>query len=124
MLRFVVLQHTGWPGHPDHYDLMLQKEPGSSDDDTVLATYSTSNNVFPSGSGEILFSNHDHRRAYLTFEGALSQQRGSVTRADEGTMEWIASDIVRLSGQRLRGEFRLLSHSDQSVVFNRCLPAS
>ena len=120
MLRFVVLHHTGWPGHTDHFDLMLQKEEGSGDDSPVLTTYSTERDQFPSA-GVILAPNHDHRRAYLTFEGELSQQRGRVRRVDAGTLEWLGTNHFRLMGTQLSGEFRLVSKGRGTVVLTAAM---
>ncbi|HYF51018.1 MAG TPA: hypothetical protein VEJ63_16515 [Planctomycetota bacterium] len=117
MLRFVVLHHRDWLGHADHYDLMLQKSEGSSDDAAVLATYSTTTDVFPTGSNQRLIVNHDHRRAYLTFEGPLSQNRGRVERVDSGILEWLDPQTVRLSGSRLAGTFQLKPADGGSVTF-------
>jgi len=119
MLRFVVLHHTGWAGHADHFDLMLQKEEGSSADSLVLATYSTAADEFPAGSGELLFPNHDHRRAYLAFEGPLAQQRGTVQRADAGGLEWLGGNRFRLDGPRLAGDFHLEPQPGNVVKFVR-----
>ena len=52
----------------------------------------------------------DHRREYLTYEGPVSGNRGSVARWDEGTYEVLPppSDkpdafVVRVAGRRLCG---------------------
>jgi hypothetical protein len=125
-MRFVVLHHTGWPGKPDHYDLLLQFAEGASDDDLVLRAFATVRDEFPlpgactagqasSGTGACrLRLQADHRRAYLTFQGAVSGGRGGVERVDEGACEMLApratepEDMcVRLAGARLKGCFRL-----------------
>jgi hypothetical protein len=119
-MRFVLLHHTGWPGHEDHYDLMLQKEAGENDDSDVLTTYSTAADAIPAGNGEILSLNHAHRRAYLSYEGSLKGGRGSVTRVDEGELEWLSPDGTRfhLHGELLLGEF-CLEMKDNVVRLHR-----
>ncbi len=119
-MRFVLLHHTGWSGHADHYDLMLQKQPGDSDDSEVLTTYSTRTDIRPIGDGDILFLNHAHRRIYLTYEGPLKGARGVVARVDEGDMEWLSADGTQFSlrGEILLGEFRL-EKCDGGVRLNR-----
>ena len=107
-LRFVVLHHTGWSGHPDHYDLLLQLNDGRDENDRVLKTFTTREDVFPS-SGSTLKLNADHRRAYLNVEGAVSGDRGSVVRVDQGSLHWLRSTDrlfkFMLSGERLNGSF-------------------
>jgi hypothetical protein len=53
----------------------------------------------------------DHRMEYLTHTGPVSGNRGHVTRYDQGTYS-IAKEtpdeiVLRLSGERLRGEWTL-----------------
>lgn len=109
-MRFVLLHHTGWPGHSDHYDLMLQFAAGSSDDDAVLKTFASVEDREPDGTPQRFQLINDHRRAYLAFEGALSGQRGSVKRIDEGELldapDFSLTEIrFRLEGRRLKGSF-------------------
>jgi len=131
-LRFVVLHHTGWPGRPDHYDLLLQTEAGESDFDLVLKTFASLTDEFPDGrshsdtkargveSGDpahkanLLKLLTDHRRAYLTLEGPLSDNRGAVTRVDGGSFEFLGAPDpgwqaprFTLGGEKLKGDFRL-----------------
>jgi hypothetical protein len=112
-MKFVVLHHTGWPGHCDHYDLMLQVEARQSDDDRVLKTFSTQADVFPVPP-VLLKKNVDHRRAYLKFEGEASDGRGRVERVDAGEFHFLdAPDAIwqnvrlELFGNRLKGRFLL-----------------
>ncbi len=53
----------------------------------------------------------DHRIAYLDFEGALTGNRGSVTRCDRGEFEVIDESPtvieIKLRGERLVGGVRL-----------------
>ena len=77
--RFALLHHTGIP-HP-HYDLLLEV-PGHE----RLMTW----RIFPHpdtwhASPPLAERIHDHRHLYLTYEGAISQDRGHVARLDHGT---------------------------------------
>jgi hypothetical protein len=119
-LRFAVLHHTAWPGRPDHYDLLLQVEPGASDDAHVLKAFATLTDEFPQGEEVRLQQLPDHRRIYLALEGPVAGGRGQVQRVDEGECAFLPagqdrsrcerspSEIhVRLSGTRLKGLFVL-----------------
>ena len=111
--------HTGWPGHPDHYDLMLQAggSEGAPPEVRALMTFATVSDEFPAGREACpseLRAILSHRLAYLTFEGPVSGGRGSVRRADSGDLTWLpAPEAVpgdlrfRLGGERLSGTFRL-----------------
>ena len=137
-MRFVVLHHTGWPGHQDHYDLMLQFTSGLDDDSLVLRTFSSLTDIFPLYSTKssksmavkaaekpyLLRLIDDHRLSYLHFEGPLSQNRGSVKRVDEGELLFLdpftpnACDIrFHLTGVHLTGNFRLVNQRDSIYSF-------
>lgn len=65
----------------------------------------------------------DHRNAYLTYEGPISGDRGSVRRIDAGdaTLEFdTAHARIALQGEHLRGKFEI-SASDGSLIFTRAL---
>ena len=52
----------------------------------------------------------DHRIAYLEYEGPISNNRGEVTRVDQGTYEWLSQIEpieFRLEGTKLRGIARI-----------------
>jgi hypothetical protein len=108
-LRFVLHHHSGWLNHANHYDLMLQKSYGADENSAVLATFSTQINQEPSGQGELFRVNEDHRLAYLTLEGALSQNRGTIRRVDSGLLFWLDTRFrsFRLEGLTLKGSFDL-----------------
>lgn len=97
MPRFVVLEHL-WNGV--HFDVMLEHVDS-------LRTWAID---APVVAGVVLPARSlpDHRLAYLGYEGAISGDRGSVTRIVEGTYsvrEW--SDdrvVVLLDGPQLKGE--------------------
>ena len=52
-----------------------------------------------------------HRREYLDYEGPVSQGRGTVTRWDEGSFEWVEKGadlvVVQLDGRKLVGRVSL-----------------
>lgn len=100
-MRFVILFHQTPPGYPrgDHWDFML--EAGGS-----LRTW-----ALPAephlGQETLAEPLADHRLKYLTFEGPLAGDRGSVVRWDAGTYETLDEAdgrwLVRLAGTRLTG---------------------
>ena len=98
--RFVVLEHK-WNGV--HWDFML--EVGD-----CLRTWAID---APITRGVELPARDlsDHRLAYLSYEGPISGQRGSVRRIAEGrfrTIAWSDEYVrVRLSGAQLVGEVEL-----------------
>jgi len=99
MPRFVILEHD----HPElHWDLMLQVGE-------VLRTWRLRS---PPGPGEgWAESSFDHRLVYLSYEGPVSGNRGTVRRWDGGDFNWIEDGgdriLVLLNGGRLRGVLEL-----------------
>jgi hypothetical protein len=59
----------------------------------------------------------DHRKAYLTYEGPVSRNRGVVRRVDAGTVEFeeITAErcVVELGGGLLLGRFALTASGDE-----------
>jgi hypothetical protein len=106
-LRYAILHHTDWPGHPDHYDLLLQTAPGTSDDDRVLRTFSTLRDECPAN-GVLLIGNQDHRRLYLDYEGPVSGERGRDRRVDSGECRVEGPSVFTLTGGRLSGRITLM----------------
>ena len=112
--RFVLQRH--W--HPDgnHWDLMLEQ-------DDALATWrltellSADNPTVPA---QRIF---DHRKAYLDYQGTISQGRGQVCIEDSGTYHrrevgperW----VVRLDGQVLNGWFVLDRQQERDWTLHR-----
>lgn len=122
-MRYVVLHHTGWSGHPDHYDLMLELDAGGAGGRATLKTFSTLKDAFPAQTSELKLI-RDHRRAYLAYEGAVSRGRGWVKRVDAG--EIISCDsqepgpreiTLQLAGVCLKGNFRLRLRGESTYVF-------
>jgi hypothetical protein len=77
MLRYVVLHHIGY-GEP-HYDLMVEDAPGG-----LLRTWRLDR--WPAAEDVKVTSLPVHRRAYLTYEGPVSGNRGEVRRVAEGVL--------------------------------------
>jgi len=75
MMRYVVLHHTEIEA--PHYDLMYETSPESA-----LRTWRLCG--WPPRSGDAAEPIGDHRRVYLEFEGAVSGDRGRVTRVAAG----------------------------------------
>jgi hypothetical protein len=74
--RFVILKHAT---EPPHFDLMIEHEEG-------LWTWSLYRDHLPETVGELDVERiQDHRKAYLTYEGPVSGDRGRVRRVEEGT---------------------------------------
>ena len=101
MSRYVILLHELPPtaDRATHWDFMLE-------DGDALLTWALDR---PLQMGEDVSAEQleDHRRHYLDYEGPVSDDRGSVSRQDEGRFEWLQrSDqliSVALSGGRLSG---------------------
>jgi hypothetical protein len=74
-LRFVVLRHEG-VAEP-HFDLMFETSPESE-----LLTWRAPS--WPLQPGMILTELGSHRRAYLSYEGPVSGNRGNVRRVAAG----------------------------------------
>ena len=110
MPRFVILRHEMPPGgvRGTHFDLML--EVGG-----VLRTWLIPELLVP---GQLIQAEAlpDHRLAYLDYEGPVSDNRGSVSRVDEGEYEVLAESAglwhVRLAGRTLRGSLELRQVED------------
>ena len=96
MPRFAILEHD-WPSL--HWDFLLESG-GVLRAWRVLAepTPGTQAQVEPIG---------DHRLLYLDYEGAVSNNRGTVKRWDAGTFEWLTDTAERvevvLQGKRVKG---------------------
>jgi hypothetical protein len=94
--RFVILTHD-WPF--PHWDFLV--EAGN-----VLRAWRLL--AEPTAGADIPAEpNLDHRLLYLDYEGPLSGDRGTVSRWDAGTCEWLADDAecveIALRGSKLVG---------------------
>lgn len=105
MPRYVILLHQmpEGAGRPTHWDLMLE-------DGRVLLTWALQTLPEQSSATQV-HKLPDHRPAYLTYEGPVSNHRGSVRRWDQGEFQWIqrSEDLlhIRVLGQQLHGQIRL-----------------
>lgn len=119
MPRFVILRHEFPPGHvrASHWDVMF--EHGE-----VLRTWAVERS--PDSPGEQQAERlADHRREYLTYEGPISDDRGTVTRWDEGDYETLRDDAsgfeARVACRLLRGKISL---TQQTYVFISAAPST
>ena len=74
-LRYVVLRHEGVPD--PHFDLMFETSPGSK-----LSTWRSA--TWPPAPDTPLTALQEHRAVYLTYEGPLTDDRGTVRRVASG----------------------------------------
>ena len=100
MPRFVILEHD-WPML--HWDFLLEAGP-------VLRAWRLLAEPL-SAFAVPAEANFDHRLLYLDYEGPVSGNRGTVTRWDAGTFDWIADGaervVVELRGTKLTGRWAL-----------------
>lgn len=104
MPRFVVLYHvTSDSGdRKNHWDLLLERPKSGGvdepDDVRTLVTWALESQPI-AGQKIKALRLEDHRRAFLSFEGPLSNGRGLVERQLEGEVEWISSspDLTQVS---------------------------
>lgn len=102
--RFVILHHI-LPGG-EHWDFML--EAGDT-----LATWQLASPPSQGNSDPILAVRiANHRKAYLTYEGPVSKDRGRVVQFDAGTYNTTRNDATSWSGAlhggRVSGKFELI----------------
>jgi len=110
--RYVILLHQ-WPEGPlrcfeetesdeaviqrggDHFDWMFQG-------DSCLATWATADQISVGKNAEIgAIRLPDHRAAYLDYEGAVSGNRGTVTRVESGDFRLISASADHYEIQTL-----------------------
>jgi hypothetical protein len=105
MPQFVILRHEMPAGaeRRSHYDLMLER-------DGVLQTWALEDEPAP-GAQIAAERLADHRLAYLSYEGPVSQGRGEVVRWDRGEFELVAQSedeiVVDVAGERVAGRIEL-----------------
>ena len=109
-MQFVVLHHTGLG--EAHYDVMLELEPGG-----LLATWRSP--VWPLQHETPLTPLKAHRRDYLTYEGELSEGRGTVKRVATGDYELISRGaraiVLRLPGDPPQ-EWEIVAHPAAGAI--------
>jgi hypothetical protein len=102
MPRFVVLRHEFPADNPrgSHWDVMFETEG-------ALRTWAISR-MPDEGEPQAADALADHRLEYLSYEGPVSGERGSVTRWDSGTY-FRAAEIPLVGGCVMgRDDFRFL----------------
>lgn len=108
--RFVILRHADGVG--EHFDLMI--ENGER-----LATWKFPSFPDPAVPASVLGQRiGEHRRIYLEYEGPISNDRGEVTREDEGNCRIEAATdslwVFDAEGSRFLGKFELRQSSSES----------
>ena len=118
-VRFVILHHQPDPREhsasatnqfPQHWDFMVEQAE-------TLATWQLQSNPTTNPTATINAKRiADHRKAYLEYEGPISQNRGQVQRIDSGTCVLRESTptnwIIELKGKKLVGQYKLRSTND------------
>lgn len=128
--RFVLLRHEcpGGVPKPSHWDLML--ESGG-----VLLTWELHElpdfwraalgcDTVRSPLGRVVgvpaIRLADHRLDYLDYEGAVSNNRGTVRQIDRGELVWVEQAptrfVARLHVGRLAGSISLTEHSESYLL--------
>ncbi len=128
-MRFCLLHHTGWVGQSDHFDLMLQMEDGTSDNDYVLKTFASERDETPDGEGQgsVLLVRPDHKRLYLDYEGPISGSRGNIMRTDDGELKWLTKKFEKnkielrfhLAGKQLTGYYEIKQDGTARCAFRK-----
>jgi hypothetical protein len=115
MLRFVILTHD-WP--MPHWDYLV--EAGNALRAWRLLAEPTADADIPAE------PNFTHRLFYLDYEGPVPGGRGTVSRWDAGSYEWIADGPdyveVEIHGTKLSGR-AVLRRTDAGWVFRVTAPA-
>ncbi len=104
-MRYVVLHHIGIPR--PHFDLMFERAEGS-----VLNTFRLP--AWPLTGAVTVERLADHRRDYLTHEGPLSGDRGTVKRVAGGAFHFQSQSEDALILDLDRGIRLILNKTDDS----------
>lgn len=117
--QFVIQTHSGCG--PLHYDMMLACGE-------VLATWRFAAQPTDASPARTMMCERiqDHRLAYLSYEGPVSNGRGRVDIFDGGEYDAIAADDGRwefvLHGRRISGRFELVRRGEGSDCWTfRCI---
>ena len=118
-----------WPGQDDHYDLLLQYSEGVDDNDRILKTFASVQNVPPwdASNDAQWVVRADHKRLYLRYEGEILGNRGMVKRVDEGEMRWIEpfdeNNVqefrIYLTGKCMEGEYHLFKNERKQYTLRK-----
>lgn len=115
-VRFVILHHHQGDGEQkdhqfkEHWDFMIEQAE-------TLATWQLFENPTQNPNSEIQAKRiADHRKAYLEYEGPVSQNRGQVQRIESGICVVRESTptnwIIELKGRKLVGQYELRGTND------------
>lgn len=117
---FIIHAHSGQAVL--HYDLMLLQG-------NVLTTWRLQQSPVEMIIGQSIPARKlpDHRKAYLTYQGPVSGNRGEVAMVEEGSYELLTKSPrrweLRLSGRRIIGRYELLRPEQDSDTWTlRRLP--
>jgi len=118
--RFVILHHSGYGR--DHWDLMLEQSQS-------LATWKVYHEPGNLTKGAIeVFRIVDHRKAYLDYEGPVSDNRGEVRRVYAGTYILLQKSEdswqVRLKADNIAGEYEMTCQQNDRWVITKVQPRS
>ena len=110
MPRFAILRHEPGPNSRAglHWDLMLEPEEGGP-----LYTWALGR---PPANGSTIEAEQlaPHRRHYLSYEGPVSGDRGTVRQWDVGALNWLRDSpfeiAVELLGEKASWKVRLVQH--------------
>ncbi len=115
--RFVVLEHELPPesGRTNHWDLLLEQPPVWGG---MLLSFEVSNPLAEWGPPTAVLKLPDHRPLYLSYEGPISGNRGSVRRVLEGQIRWLekTSDLLRFCFQPRKPSNGNLYLEEQAVL--------
>lgn len=129
MARTVLLEHRT-PDGGSHFDWLLAPDDGRyGPDDRVLISFRVSRRIDledrPSEFEALRIG--DHRWVYLSYEGDLSEDRGSVQRLAEGVWTPEGDERGAISGSavwegRIEWRFEGRQIGDDRWVFQNCPP--
>jgi hypothetical protein len=115
MPRFVILTHD-WPF--PHWDFLAEAS-------SVLRAWRLLAEPC-TGADVVAERNFDHRLFYLDYEGPLLGDRGSVSRWDSGSCQWLADEPdraeIELRGAKITGR-AVLTREGEAWVFRLTAPA-
>ena len=123
MRRAVLLLHET-PGGGRHFDWLIERAAGEDEDERALAAFRVAVRIDRTPTDAFDADRiQDHRRVYLTRQGAISGGRGDVTRLATGTViELEQGDsemmvVIDWGGRRARYEGKAI-HGNESWRFN------
>ena len=103
-MRFAVLRHYGSKDKEDHHDVLLEVTMGDNEEDLALDKLECST-LNLRGRRLTIDPQGLIRRRYLTYEGPMMGDRGSVQRVDSGRYILTSTDTLKFEGGILNGEF-------------------